>query len=230
MLLTITILLSILLPLAHTASSSPTDPPIYTTHLHHLSPKPAPLATLSFSPQFPHLSRLLSFTPPPNSTSNPDAITSVGICFSPHPPSDSSEKSNPNTPAHNHNHPSSRCRTTATATRGFYPPAKGRFRLMVDAEGQVLGASWHSWVPTEKAKAAAHTETQAQAKLKGVKEGEERYEEGGKGDFDLVLVKDAPRPHAGDGAAGGKGRTQGIAREGEEGEEEEVVERTFLQK
>lgn len=94
----------------------------------------------------------------------------------------------------------------------------------------MLGASWHSWVPTEKAKAAGEAESRAQARLKGVKEGEERYEEGGKGDFDLVLVKDAPRPHAGDAAVSGKGRTQGQAREGEEGEEEEVVEKTFLQK
>lgn len=94
----------------------------------------------------------------------------------------------------------------------------------------MLGASWHSWVPTEKAKAAGEAESRVQAKLRGVKEGKERYEEGGKGDFDLVLVKDAPRPYAGDAAAGGKGRTQGQAREGEEGEEEEVVEKTFLQK
>ena len=114
-----------------------------------------------------------------------------------------------------------RLRTSATATNGFHAPYKGRFRITVNSEGDVVGASWHSYLPIA-------------SQTKPTSNGKEKDEEAtdGRGDFDVVTVKPAPgvvfdTPAKGKGAVAGAGPAQGV---GTDGEEEEVVEKTFLQK
>ncbi|KAL8740035.1 MAG: hypothetical protein Q9190_007215, partial [Brigantiaea leucoxantha] len=147
-------------------------------------------------------------TPPPPPSSN-ISITSLGICFPPSLKGDSKP----------------RCRTTATATYAFHPPFTGRFRLTVDPEsGEVWGVSWRGWKSAEG----------KEGELK--KKGEERYREGGRGDFDIQLVKSAPAlVLEGDGAGGvkAKGKSRGASKKtGGDGEDEEEAEeeKTFLQK
>jgi len=111
------ILLTLLSLLSPTLATTTAQPPLKTATLHHLSPTPKPLATLSFSPQHPHLSKLESFTPPPNSTS----LTRIGVPLG-----------------------SKSYRTTLTATSSFHAPYVGRFRITVTPEGEVLGASFHA--------------------------------------------------------------------------------------
>lgn len=99
---------------------------------------------------------------------------------------------------------------------------------MVDAEGEVVGASWHAYLPrTGVAKAASNGK-------RGPTE-----DENGRGDFEVATVQ-APQgvvfdtPTKGKSAVAGIGAALGVGApaqaQGKEGEEEEVVEKTFLQK
>lgn len=105
--------------------------------------------------------------------------------------------------------------------RAFYPPFKGRLRVVVTGEGEVLGVGWRAWVPMKEEE-------------KG--EGEERYREGGRGDFDVVVQARAPGVWVDKAIGKGKGRAAvGEGKTGKEGgggeeEEEEGVEKSFLQK
>ena len=101
-------------------------------------------------------------------------------------------------------------RTSATATNSFHAPYTGRFRIVVDpSSGALVGASWKAWRDDGKGKNGCV----------------------GKGDFDVVTVKNAPgivfdKPVKGK-AGGGAGQSAG---QGQIEGEEEVVEKTFLQK
>ncbi|CAF9933715.1 hypothetical protein IMSHALPRED_009448 [Imshaugia aleurites] len=201
-LLPLLLFLSLLsLPTALTTTTPPSPPsPLHTATLYHLpstpSPTPStphPLAILTYSPQTLHLSVLKSFTPPPN-TSDTHALTSVAVY--------------PNNGVGGHRYSSS-----VTATYAFHAPCKGRFRVVLDANGDVVGASWRAYL------------------LKGEGKGEgESESESERGDFDILTTKPAPavvfdKPVKGKGGAAGAGA--GMA--GSEGEEE-VVEKTLLQK
>ena len=103
-------------------------------------------------------------------------------------------------------------RSSVTATVGFHAPARGRFRLVVSKEGEVLGASWKSWLPRD-GNAAESSERKDRRKERG--------------EFDLVMQKrpagvvfDKPKTNARPAGAGA----------GVEGGEEEVVEKTMFQK
>lgn len=104
-----------------------------------------------------------------------------------------------------------------TATYGFHAPYQGRFRVVLDTEGEVVGASWHSYLV--KGSSAA-----------GNGKGESGRD--GRGDFDVLTTNSAPvvvfdKPAKGKGGVAGAGTGAGMA--GKEGEEE-VVEKTLLQK
>lgn len=94
---------------------------------------------------------------------------------------------------------------------------RGRFRVSVTEEGELVGVGWHPVVsvPSEEGKEAMK-------------------EVGGKGEFDMLVVREGPRAMVDRMAPVGKGRkkAKGAKGEGEgmgeEGEEE--VEKTFLQK
>ncbi|KAL8747024.1 MAG: hypothetical protein Q9184_007661 [Pyrenodesmia sp. 2 TL-2023] len=193
-----------------TAQQQPSPPTLRTATLHHLpslpspsalSARPTPLATLSYSPSHPHLSRLTSFTPPQNSTS----LVQIGICFS-----------------------ENTCRTSAAYAYAFYPPYEGRFQIVVGEEG-VLAVAWTAGM---KSKVRVR-------KGNGNGEKEKRYEEGGKGDFDIRVQAKAPgvwvdrAPGAyGRGAAGAgeKGMEKRVGAPAGEGEGEEVEEKSLLQR
>ncbi|KAL9600476.1 MAG: hypothetical protein Q9179_003199, partial [Wetmoreana sp. 5 TL-2023] len=124
------------------------------------------------------------------------------------------------------------CRTSAALTESFYAPFRGRLRVVVShEEGAVLGVSWRAWVPSSSASSSVST---------GEKEEEEmakggRYQEGGKGDFDMVVQQRVPRVWVDKAPAKGgksKGAAAGTGEKGKgDGEgEEEAEERTFLQK
>ena len=113
-----------------------------------------------------------------------------------------------------------RYRSSVTATYGFHAPYRGRFRLVLDSKGEAVGASWHSCL-SKSAPAAG------KGKGKGESGGNAR------GDFDVLTTKPAPRvvfdkPAKGKGGAAAAGAGAGVG--GKEGEEEEVVEKTLLQK
>lgn len=88
--------------------------------------------------------------------------------------------------------------------------------MVLDREGEVVGASWHSYLVRSSTSAG-------NGMGKGVN---------GRGDFDILTTKPAPKvvfdkPAKGKGRATGAG--PGVGTAGQEGEEE-VVEKTLLQK
>lgn len=107
-----------------------------------------------------------------------------------------------------------RYRTTLTSLASFYPPYKGRFRLVVTRSGEVLGVSWHATVATTTktiigaAGDISTTTTTTSA--------------GRKGEFDLLVEKQGPRPVV------EKFIVKGQPTVNEEGEE--VVEKTLFQR
>lgn len=108
-----------------------------------------------------------------------------------------------------------------TATYGFHAPYKGRFRVLLDGEGVVVGASWHSYLPRGPAVAG-----------KGKGKGKVESVENGRGDFSILTTKPAPSvvfDKVAKGTAGATGAGTGAGMGGQEGEGE-VVEKTFLQK
>lgn len=104
-----------------------------------------------------------------------------------------------------------------TATCGFHAPYRGRFRVVLDREGEVVGASWHSYL----ARGGLPPSAAGKGKGKG------QSVEGGKGDFDVLTTKPAPSVVFEKAAKGKTGAGAGVV--GQEGEEEEV-EKTFFQK
>jgi hypothetical protein len=178
-----------LLALLHTLALTTTIP-LYTATLH-THPTPTPLALLTYSPHHPSLSHLLSYTPPPNTTTDPTALTQIAIYF---------PNADPSSPHY---------RTSATSIRGFHAPYAGRFTIVVDPDdGGVVGASWRCWVD---------------------KGG--RGSGNGKGDFDIVTVKRAPSVVFDKPGKEKGGLFASVVGKGAEVEgEEEVVEKTLLQK
>lgn len=95
-------------------------------------------------------------------------------------------------------------------------------------EGEVLGVRWRAWISESEA-------SKARAGEQG-KGDEKRHEEGGKGDFDVKVSSQAPGVWVDKvvpkGRTGSRGEAGG-KKEGGEGQgegEEEVDERSFLQK
>lgn len=91
--------------------------------------------------------------------------------------------------------------------------------MLLDGKGEVVGASWHAYLP---------------AGGKGKKNEGGRMEDG-RGDFDILTTKPAPRvvfEKAAKGKVGGAtvGAGAGKGMGGKEGEGEEVVEKSLLQK
>ncbi|MCJ1263018.1 hypothetical protein MMC22_002888 [Lobaria immixta] len=175
------------------------SPPPYTTTIHHFppsSPTPLPLATLSFNPLEPNLSKLLSFSPPSAPVPNSTELTRIAVVL---PSSDPSA--------------APRYRTTLTALASFHAPYKGRLRLVVTRSGDVLGASWQASLAT----APSSGEQKA---VKATESGN------GKGDFDLLVEKEGPRPFFEQITS--KGPNGGRVVVGEDGEQ--LEEKTLLQK
>ncbi|KAK3171755.1 hypothetical protein OEA41_003839 [Lepraria neglecta] len=221
-------LLSLLsLPTAFAASSPQQASPatLYTATLHHLPSTPTDtisssakqLAVITYHPLYPHLSSLSSFTPPKNTTNTED-LTQVAIYLP------------------NGDVKGERFRTSATATNGFYAPYKGRFRIVVEPlTGEVVGASWHAYLPkTSPSQPSGKENVKGNGKAGS---GKEKGVATMRGDFDIITVKRAPgvvfdKPAKGKGAATagtGSGGGSGAGSAGPEGEEE-VAEKTFLQK
>ncbi|KAL6718257.1 hypothetical protein ACLMJK_004345 [Lecanora helva] len=201
-----------------TSASSPNAPsaaaaataPLHTATLYHFPPSsaPLPLATLLYIPHQPHLSSLESFIPPPNTTST-TSTTRLGIYL----PNNTTDLNSPH------------LRTSATATYSFHAPYTGRFRLLVDPKsGECIGVSWRAWWDEGKGREEGKKE---KGKRKG---GGKEVVEDGRGDFDVVLQKEAPVVVFDKPAKGKGGQQQGAGQgHGVDGEEE-VVEKTFLQK
>lgn len=176
------------------------EPPTYTTTIHHFpptSPTPLPLATLSFNPLYPNLSKLLSFSPPSAPASNSTELTRIVVVVPSSDPSDAP-----------------RYRTTLTSLASFHAPYKGRLKLVVTRSGDVLGASW---------RAALATGPSASGEGKPAKANESGN---GKGDFDLLVEKEGPRPLFEKVVPKGPSGKPVVV--GEDGEE--VEEKTLLQK
>ena len=101
-----------------------------------------------------------------------------------------------------------------TATCGFHAPYRGRVRVVLGTRGEVVGASWHSYF--------------SEGSVALGKGGGER----GRGDFDVLTTKAAPAvvfdksAKGKGGGATGAGAGAGVAGQ----DEEEVVEKTLLQK
>lgn len=89
--------------------------------------------------------------------------------------------------------------------------------MLLDGEGVVVGASWHSYLPRGAAVAG-----------KGTGKGKGKSVEDGRGDFSILTTKAAPSVVFDTVAKGTAGAT-GAGMGGQEGEGE-VVEKTFLQK
>ena len=92
--------------------------------------------------------------------------------------------------------------------------------MVLDTNGEVVAASWRAFLPKGSAAAAAGVG----GKRKGASGGDD-----GRGDFDVLTAK-APPGVVFDRPAKGKGAAAGAAVAGTEGEGEEVVEKTMLQK
>ncbi|KAL8674078.1 MAG: hypothetical protein Q9168_001513 [Polycauliona sp. 1 TL-2023] len=200
--LPLNLVLALLSTLSTTISASP-PAPLQSVTIHSLPSTPSlsspgkPLATLNFSPQHPHLSKISNFAPPRLSSAKNDDLIQVGICY------DGTKD----------------CRTTATLAKSFHPPYKGRFRIVVTKQGEILSVSWRPWLPNPSS---------------SVKDDEKRYQEGGRGDFDVVVQSQAPGIWVDKPVT--KGRAKAAAGEAQEGkgkegeEDEEVEEKSFLQK
>ncbi|KAL8725241.1 MAG: hypothetical protein Q9166_007480 [cf. Caloplaca sp. 2 TL-2023] len=193
-----------LLSLTSFSLSSAPSPPLQTLIVHSLpstsslSSPAEPIATLNYSPEHPHLSKISSFSPPTR-PKDEDALIQIGVCF------DGNKE----------------CRTTATMTKSFHPPYKGRFRIVTNKEGEVLSVSWRAWLSSSSTSSA-------------VEDNEGKYQPGGKGDFDVVVQSQAPGVWVDKPVTKGKGKGRAgggkAEEEKKEGEEEEVDERSFLQK
>ena len=118
-----------------------------------------------------------------------------------------------------------RLRTSATATRAFHKPFAGRFLLTVDADGGVVGARWGAWMPGSKSEGPM-LKGKGKNAGKGGEDGNRN--ENGKGDFDITVMA-RPPVLVFDKAEKGRGKVAGEQGMGKDGEEE-VVEKTFLQK
>lgn len=117
----------------------------------------------------------------------------------------------------------SRYRTTLTSLASFHHPYKGRFRLVVTKNGQVLGASWHAAahaVTTIGGGDSSSSSSSSSATVAGVG-GSKR---GRKGEFDLLVERQGPRPVLEKFIIKG----QPTVTVNEEGEE--VVEKTLFQR
>ena len=101
--------------------------------------------------------------------------------------------------------PNLRYRTTLTSSKTLHAPYKGRFAITVTRSGDLRSAAW-SAVPKDAT-----------------------FD--GQGDFDLKIIEEGPKPvyEAAGPIKGGKPNTQQTQGTGA-GEEEEVPEKTFLQK
>lgn len=93
--------------------------------------------------------------------------------------------------------------------------------MVLDREGEVVGASWHAYLARVSPPSAA-------GKGEGKGKGKGQSLEDGKGDFDVLTTKPAPSVVFEKAAKGKTGAGKGAGQDGEE--EEEVVEKTFLQK
>lgn len=177
------------------SSSSPPPPTVYTATIHHLLPSsnpPLPLASLSYHPAYPEQATLLSFTPPP-----------PPLRAAPNSEANSTELTRVAV-AIGDSEEEARYRTTLTSLASFHPPYKGRFRLAVTRSGEVLGVSWHATATTTTIGAAG------------------AGNRGRKGQFDLLVEKQGPRPVL------EKFIVKGQPTVNEEGED--VVEKTLFQK
>lgn len=94
---------------------------------------------------------------------------------------------------------------------------RGRFRISVTEEGELVGVAWHPTisVPTREGKDAMK-------------------KAGGKGEFDMMIMREGPRAMVDKTLPSAKGKKKGDGAKGEgtgsDGEGEEEVEKTFLQK
>ena len=180
------------------SASAATPPTLHTSTIYHqplTASTPTPLATLAFHPQHPHLSTVDSFKAPRYTKSDED-LTRIAVAF---PASSTSEKE--------------RYRSTLADLKSLRE-GRGRFRISVSEEGNLLGVAWH---PT----------TSVPAKEAG--EGAKKV--GGKGEFDMLVMSEGPRAVVDRTlpAAKGKKKAEEVKGEGvEEGEDE--VEKSFLQK
>ena len=109
------------------------EPALHSATLYHHPPfsaSPTPLATIAYHPQHPHLSQVLSFSPPkPLSSSqslDPRDITRIAIPVS---------------------GDGKRYRTTAADLQSL-SKGEGRFKVVVTEAGDLLGASWRGLVGT----------------------------------------------------------------------------------
>lgn len=89
--------------------------------------------------------------------------------------------------------------------------------MVLDREGEVVGASWHAYLPRGSPPSAVG---------KGKGKGKEQSVEDGEGEFDVLTTKPAPSVVFEKAAKGKTGAGTGAGQEGEE----EVAEKTFLQK
>ena len=100
---------------------------------------------------------------------------------------------------------------------GSLKEGRGRFRISVTEEGELVGVTWHPTVsvPTREGKEA----------MKRV---------GGKGEFDMMIMREGPRATVDRTLPSVKGKKKGDGVKGEgtgpDGEGEEEPEKTFLQK
>ena len=200
-LLLLSVLLSIsVLPFTTHLANAASPQSLHTSTIYHhpfSASTPTPLATIAFNPQHPHLSTIESFKAPKASKNDQDS-TRIAVDVS----RPSGEKS--------------RYRTTLVDFRSL-KEGRGRFRVSVTEEGELVGVAWHPTisVPTKEGKEA----------MKKV---------GGKGEFDMMIMREGPRAMVDRTlpTAKGKKKSEGIKGEGTgpDGEGEEEVEKTFLQK
>ncbi|KAG6991040.1 hypothetical protein G7Y79_00058g091340 [Physcia stellaris] len=177
-----------------------TPPSLHTSTIYHhpfSASTPTPLATIAFNPQQPHLSTIESFKAPKASKNDQDS-TRIAIDVS----RPAGEKS--------------RYRTTLVDFVSL-KEGRGRFRVSVTEEGELVGVAWHPTVsvPTKEGKEA----------MKRV---------GGKGEFDMMIMREGPRATVDRTLPSVKGKKKGDGVKGEgtgsDGEGEEEPEKTFLQK
>ena len=188
------------LPFTTLLVDAASPPSLHTSTIYHhpfSASTPTPLATIVFNPQQPHLSTIESFKGPKASKNDQDS-TRIAIDVS----GPAGEKS--------------RYRTTLVDFRSL-KEGRGRFRISVTEEGELVGVAWHPTVsvPTREGKEA----------MKRV---------GGKGEFDMMIMREGPRAMVDKTlpSVKGKKKSEGVKGEGTgpDGEGEEEAEKTFLQK
>lgn len=181
------------------ASATSSPPTLHTSTIYHqplTATAPTPLATLSFHPEHPHLSTISSLKPP-KYTKRDDDLTRIAVAF---PGTTSAEKT--------------RYRSTLADLKSLRE-GRGRFRITVSEEGELLGVAWHPAVSVP-----------AKEKGDGV------TKEGGSGEFDMLVMREGPRAMVDRTlpVGNGKKKVEGKTADGAGGEGEEEVEKTFLQK